>query len=302
MNLYPGEREDKKGDTSFDLCVERGIVAIGWCRLNKHVKTTSPKVYAESAAKIIPRKYRNGKAELEKWRRQFRTLSGMKKGDLVWTKRSRGHFYLNRVLDTEVTPLYGEDYSRNDFGSARKCEWNEVTDDLEVPAEIKRNTRGTIRTVKDPKNKALALSEQLYNELRGDQVLPLRELKGELFDFLAPEDVEDLMGLYLQATKNLLIVPSTSKQATSPVEFLMIDRETGEEVGVQVKTGNQVIHLADYKDAPKKNYFFQERPKSEVVKNGNAVFVEKRELLDFAESNPAMLPDSIRRLMGRLAK
>lgn len=301
MNLYPGERKDKKGDTSFNLCLTKGIVAIGWYRLNQHIRTSSPKKYAESAQTIIPNEYLSRKDEFGKWRRQFEMLGGMKNGDLVWTKRSRGHFYLNRILDSEVALLYGRDFSQNDFGSARRCDWNEVFDDLAVPAEVKRNTRGTIHRIKDPEGKAVALSELLYNEIKGVEVFRPRELRAELFDYLAPGDVEDLVGLFLQAKKNLLIVPSSSKQSTSPVEFLMIDRETGEQVGVQVKTGKQSIKLEDYRDAPERMYFFQQKSKPPVSTDKKRIFIEDKELLDFARDNPTQLPAGIRRLVKRLA-
>ena len=297
MNLYPGG--NTRTNAPFDLCKNNGIVAIGWSEINRHITTTSPVKYAKSAERIIPRAYPKRKGEFEKWRRQFETLAKVEKGDLVWTKRSRGHFFLNRILDSKVTPLNGEDYLRFDFGSGRKCDWNEVNDYTEVPAEIKRNTRGTIRSVKDTKGKALGISERLYNELKREAAFHPRPFRGNWFDFLAPEDVEDIVGLFLQAKKNLLVVPSSSKQSTSPVEFVMITRDNGEEVGVQVKTGEQEINLDDYKDAPKKCYFFQQKPRSEWTGDENTIFIKEKELTDFATRNPNLLPKSLRRLVLR---
>ena len=242
--------------------------------------------------------YDTGKKGLEKWQRAFDILNGMKEGDLVWTRRSRGHFFLTRITGSEAIPLYDNEYQIYDFGSGRSCEWIEVIDELEVPAEVKRNTRGTLHHVRDPKGKARALSEMLYNE-KITEVYHLRELKGDLFDFLSPVDVEDLVGLYLQSKKNLLIVPSTSKQSTPLVEFWMISRESGVEAGVQVKTGNQKVNLGEYRD-PMKYYFFQETGKPKGIRGSNHVFITKEELDEFARHNPDLLPAGIRRLVERL--
>ena len=298
MNLYPGG--NTKTDTPFDLCKNAGILAIGWSKVNRSVRTHSPDVYAKSAERIIPRVYPEGGRELKKWRGQFGILSRVEKGDLVWTKRSRGQYYLNRILDTRVTLLYGDEYQLNDFGSGRRCEWNEVPDDLDVPAEVKRNTRGTIHAVKDPKGTACTTSEQLYNEFRGRDIYRPKKFEGDLFDFLAPQDVEDLVGLFLQVRKKLLIIPSTSKQSMSPVEFLMIDGGSGEEFGVQVKTGNQIINLSDYATSPRKNYFFQAKPRIPTKSDEKTIFIEREELIQFAKEEPNKLPRGIRRRVKSL--
>ena len=300
MNLYPGGREDQKGDTSFNLCLREGVVAIGWSRLNAHVRFNSAKRYFESARVVFSSVYHADESRLEKWEKAFGYLNEIEKDDLVWTKRSKGHYYIDRIMDFEARPLRGEVYTESDFGCGRKCEWNAVVDDLEVPAEVKRDTRGTIHPIKDPTGKALALSEQLYNELNGKEVYHPPELRGELFDFLAPEDVEDIVGIFLQVKKNLLIVPSTSKQSASPVEFLMINRKTGVEVGTQVKTGNQAIKPDAYANGPERIYFFQERGRPRDTLGKRGTLIQKDELARFVMNNPRLLPGSIRRLVRKL--
>ena len=297
INLYPGGK--RKRDIPFDLCHSKGIIAIGWSKLNQQVKTDSAKQYRDGGRAIFQRVYDSGETGLQKFLKQFGNLSKMKRGDLVWTKRSREHYYLNRVTDTKVMPLYGKEFEINDFGSARSSEWHEVPDELDVPADVTRNIRGTIHPVKDPNRKALAVSEILYNEIKGEKVYHPPKLKRDLFHFLAPEDVEDLVGLYLQVIEKLVVIPSTSKKSTSPVEFLMISRETGEEAGVQVKTGDQAISLNNYKD-PITYYFFQENGKPKGVPASNHIFITKKQLLDFANDNLGLLPKGIRRLVERL--
>ena len=243
---------------------------------------------------LIPRLYDS--VELKKWERAITKLKGMNEGDLVWTRKKKGHYYLGRLTDAELKPTYGKEYVRSDIGSARACDWHEVPDDDAVPAAVSRSTRGTIHLVEGGMGKSLVQSQYHFNRLAGRAIFPVGSFRESLFDVLGPYDLEDLVGLYLQVKENLLVIPSSCKHSTPRVEFWMKDRRSGEEVGVQVKSGSQTVDLADYNDESCRLFFFQQagEPPCGEDTTERRIFITPKQLLEFSHENPRLLPTRIR--------
>ena len=61
-------------------------------------------------------------------------------------------------------------------------------------------------------------------------------LNGDLFAAAGPEDLEDLVALYLQE-QGWRTFPSTAKVSMASYEFVLVHHETGHHAGVQVKSG-----------------------------------------------------------------
>jgi hypothetical protein len=73
----------------------------------------------------------------------------------------------------------------------------------------------------------------------------LPQLKSNILGAIGHDDLEDIVGLYLQQAKGWSIVPSTAKKSNPATEFVLRNHE-GKRAYLQVKSGKEKF---DYKNA-----------------------------------------------------
>jgi len=85
----------------------------------------------------------------------------------------------------------------------------------------------------------------------------LRKKSLDIFSLLSSEDLEDVVGLYLQLEKKFVLIPSSRgrNDETLKYEFELMN-EKGERAVVQVKSGNTKINPKEYEKETFKGKIF----------------------------------------------
>jgi hypothetical protein len=123
---------------------------------------------------------------------------------------------------------------------------------------------------------------------------PIRN--SDLFAIAGPEDLEDLVALYLQE-QGWRVLPSTAKVTMASYEFVLVHQETGQHAGVQVKGGG--VCFLDQKVAEDFAVFFVFLANPAAVVAGadpRLIRIGRNEVEGFARRCWALLP---RRLQAR---
>jgi hypothetical protein len=117
---------------------------------------------------------------------------------------------------------------------------------------------------------------------------------GDLFELASPDDLEDIVALYLQ-DKGWSIFPSTAKTSMASYEFVLVHRQTGERAGVQVKSGE--VGSLDQKVASDFDLFFVFLAKVHSIITGDVdriKTIDREELALFAKQNWRLLPKRLK--------
>ncbi|MBM6875916.1 hypothetical protein [Fusobacterium mortiferum] len=115
-------------------------------------------------------------------------------------------------------------------------------------------------------------------------------------NLLSAEDIEEIVGLYLQMEKNLYVYTSTCKNDTSLIEFQLVDKNS-HLYGVQVKSGNETLNADDYFKLSKKMTIFLFASSDDIFnieKYPNIEKIDSKEITLFIEKNLKLLPEKIR--------
>ena len=163
--------------------------------------------------------------------------------DLVWTRDTKGEYYLGRITSDWRYDISSE-YRDADMVNIRSCEWYKVGTVEKVPGKVVSSfiPRATVQAVSN--STVQSYSKFLYNELSESQYYEEDSLVGEdIFSLISDDDCEDLVALYLQYKHNYLVVPSTCKKSTANYEYVLVHRETGESAVAQVKKGNVSLYV-----------------------------------------------------------
>lgn len=271
-----------------DYCIKYGIVGIGWG------------VNPTPARKDDYLKY--GRKEYEKdgpnrgWRKATNAfLFEMSRNHLVWTRTVDGKYYLGRIKGRWK---YYSDKEHADLHmvNTRTVDWQEVGEVSLVPGKIFNSFSrgGTVRHIDD--ETVLQYSMHLYNKLVGKKYYNVERVKiDNIFSMLHPEDLEDVVGLYLQITHDYVLQPSTCKKDTQLYEAKLVSKD-GRRVGYfQVKSGSEDIDCAAfthlrgtvYLFTAMGNYLNQEG-------NRNIVIIDKGDLQEFIIENMKIMTERLR--------
>ena len=275
------DKEKHKDDKEYCLKEEHPLVGIGWGNencldINTYVSKIAPKTADED---------RN-------FRYPYDCISNMSDEDYVWTKIDGLKYALGKIEGDLFI-----DKERPRMGAVRVCKWKNIDFD-DVPGKITNYFVGGGRTlVKMDISKSLEeYCKWLYRGKTGvvDNI--------NLNDLIHYDDLEDLLGLYLQS-KGYYIYPSTNKLASKLIEFELIHKDTRERACIQCKTGNDIVgneifeKFKDYEifisTTMDKNY---NDKKSEGGKGVTTVYTN--ELWDWAYKNFNLLPKRIQKYIS----
>lgn len=289
INIKP---DSQSGLDAPEFCVERQIVGVGW-GINSIPATKDE--YRKLAAAIHSQ-------YLTSWRRATNAvLDGIVVGDLIWTRNRSAVYYLGRIRG-EWEYRQGEEYRLADIANVRSCEWIKVGSMDNVPGSVINSfgPSATVQRVADPS--AALYSSLLFAELTRQEV-PVGTEAGDILGLLSAEDLEDVVAIYLQVTKRLVMFPSTCKKDTMTVECIFADRDTGERVGLQVKSGKTEITLSDYASFAGRMFLFAACGVYVGQPSGECVCLDPSDVREFALSHRRIMPARIQRWLdyaGRL--
>jgi hypothetical protein len=221
-------------------------------------------------------------------------------GDFVWTRDTRGRYLLCRIsgeyrydVSTAATAV--------DVHQVRAADWAPTPlNDLDVPGGVIRCFIGTgesFSRVLDLPARRFTL--YLWETLHGRKPPKLNVTREEILaSYLDPQDVEDLVYVWLQVARGYLALPRSRQRDMPAYEYTMIHREGGRRAIAQVKTGATPVNLAalasaavdeqtdTYAFATSADYVGEESRVTEII--------TMKTLLQFVRDNETLLPPRVR--------
>lgn len=209
----------------------------------------------------------------------------MAPGDHCWAYESRTGEYWCAMVQGAFEYRQGGDFDRHDLHMLRSCKWTCVGTADAVPGAIRRAFAGPFGTV------TALTADKARIERAGRTAFGIIDetLPNDLFEAAGPDDLEDLIALYLQSS-GWRLYPSTAKLSMASYEFIMVHEETGERAGVQVKSG-AVNYLEQSVAGDLDKFFVFLAGQEPRVSGSNLICVLTREdIRDFAIEKRHLLP------------
>lgn len=275
---------------AFDFCVQEQVLGMGWA-----VSSTTPgKLDWEAYETLAAEQY--GTDQLSRVRYLHVNVAP---DDLLWTRDTRGNYYIGRVL-TSWEYLDTPRSRHADVVNVVRCDLRQVPID-EVPGKVVACFRAprTIQGISD--SVATSYSRLIWNNVSGTDHYVVDSIpEAGLFSLLGSETVEDVVFIYLQL-RGWLVVPHSRKIDTMGFEYLVIERNNGTRAIVQVKTGDTPLFLSDYGGLGKV-FLFQANGRYIGESLGNVECLDPSEMLCFVAENLKLMPGVVQRWFGHLAK
>ena len=266
--------------TTFQYCLDNGLLGVGW-RVNTLTKTRNWDDYYKEASRIHDD--RGICKYIHTW---------VRKGDLVWTRDPTGQYYLARVKSSWEYWISQEGIDQDiDIANVFRCVFQKVDLDV-VPGKVVAAFRASRAIQKIDDKRARAYSQYLWNKLSKRQVYEVEKSEfSDIFMMLDAEETEDLLFLYLQS-KGWYVVPNSRRRDMMSFEFIVTNSRNGEKAVTQVKTGEVVLNIDNYRCLPYKVFLFQSNEYYEGAGSENVICVRREELLKFLEERTALFPRS----------
>lgn len=293
-------------DESVKLCLNQKIIGIGW-RVGK--KPSSKDEYMQLGEK----KYGD-----RGWRSAANAiLNRMEIGDLVWFRDTKGIYYLGRITG-EWEYRDNEENRQAGIINIRPVEYYKVGTRI-AGKIINSFIRG--RTVQQIHNDtALLFSKVIYNECSGYRYYQVNKRKDvDIFSLLSAEDLEDVVGLYLQLERDYVLIPSSRgrRDDTIKYEYELLNKKYVknvlnkknekknenkeiEKAFVQVKSGNIIIDPDEYKESEGTYFLFSPAGYKYTIESDTLVTLSKSTIEQFLKKYKKILPLNIRTWMNFL--
>jgi hypothetical protein len=286
MSVYRIHIRPKGGkanpNASFAYCIKKQVLGLGW-QTKSRVSGVSWEAYEKEAKKI----HRDGQLSRVRFLKDK-----IKPNDLIWTRDTKGIYYLAKVVS-------GWEYYTNreaedaDITNVVRCRIVKIRSVCDVPGKVIACFRPsrTIQGIKDPI--AEKYSYYLWNRLSGiaDYKVDAKEFKN-IFTFLDSEQTEDVVFIYLQ-TKGWVVVPNSRKADTMSYEFFLIHKKDHRRAIVQVKTGRTLLDASKWSDSKERVILFQANGFYENVGAKNVECLDPAILEAFVYGNLELMPDNI---------
>ena len=266
-----------------EYCFKNNLFAIGW-PINDSVNSVEE--YLEYA------KNEYSQDTFNKLYYSYNNLNRMKINDFIWVQKDSRNYYLGQV-DSEIS--YTDEHI-HDIGLTRRCsKWKHIDFD-DVPGIVTSYYAGPGKVLEYCKsiNESDDIKQYcvwLYN----DKNYNIAITNG--INLLHYEDLEDLMGLFLQfgyeGTK-YYIHPSTNKLSTKAIEY-ELRNESGEKFGIQCKIGKSKVNEKTLRTLINNGYrIFVCTYGSEEYNNKSITKIPINELWDWAKKHEGLLPKRIK--------
>jgi hypothetical protein len=201
-----------------------------------------------------------------------------------------------------------KDDNYQNISLVRKCSWKKIKPD-ETPGVVIssiHSRNGTLkRILPGDKEKVDALVQYslcLAGKKRSINV-------ADIWSILSSDDQENILGLYLQTEKKLLVYPKTARHDMSAIEYMLTDKD-GNHAVVQCKLGDKYLEEEEVKALAKEYdqvYISQGRAPDKLPKPyrlpKNVEFVSLEDLEKYAKKgkNLKFMPKRIQHIIERFA-
>jgi len=271
-------RPDAEDIDPVDVCIKQEVIGIGW-RVSRKPKNRDD--------------YWNlGKKEYGDvgWSRAAKAICWkMSIGDLVWVRDFYGAYYLGKITG-EWEYRDNPDNLKADIINVRPCKLYRVGTNVAGKIVNCFRPSATVQQIHDPTAELFSIS--VFNKLAGDNIPFPRVKYVDIFSLLSDVDIEDIVGIYLQKTKNYIFVPSSRSRQNSTIayEYQLIDPNTGTPIYVQVKSGNVMLDPQDYYKFPDVYYLFSPAGYVRPSTQKHVICLHREEIEQFLNSAKGILP------------
>ncbi len=240
--MFAGAEEK---DEAVTYCIKNKKMAIGWpCKIaNDDVDEYLEKFKSE-----------------HKWTKKNgnypdsvnRIIYQVKENDYIWTyDKKDGHYYIAKIIDKIAhTPVYQKnDFFSEEFGVYRQVENWYPCEDEEVPGKV-INSLIKGQTLQAVDSCLLEYSRYLYQKKHTNNSNHIFKSDENILDTLKNllhyDDLEDLLGLWLQIDQDYIVFPSTNKQGTKDYEYMLKKKDGSRKAVIQCKTGYSDIDASKF--------------------------------------------------------
>jgi len=229
-----------------------------------------------------------------------RLASEVKEGDLMWTRDSLGQYWLGQITGSWRYDKSPESV-RLDLYNVRPCRWLEKPfRDYDVPGAVVTSFIGATQALRriGDHPAAIRVIEMLWaRESDPTAVIPPVAPEQAMVDLFEPEDVEDLVLLWLQQ-QGWLLIPSSRKHDT-PMYEAALRHPTGELAVVSVKSGHSnpvpIPELAEAAGAARAYAYSTHDKYTAPPGDYDVIAIEHDELITFMSEHSELLPPRVAR-------
>ena len=216
-------------DEATSWCITEGFAGVGWGLWDGR-NNRKWHEYVDD--------YAGEKGKLNGNVRRFHDLAI---GTLIWSRERNGRYWLGRI---EGDWEYRDDETaqRLDLFNLRSTSWHPVGTEDRVPGRVVNAFRSRMTLQRIVDSGARAYSRRAYFHFLEPQA-PVESPGVELVikSYLGPEDLEDLVAVYLQDTLDYLVV--SRLRSTPGYEYVLRNRVTGKTAVASVKSGDTPVDL-----------------------------------------------------------
>lgn len=235
-----------------------------------------------------------------------RLAEDVKENDLIWM-RSEGKYYIARVSAESKWQFCNDAVDMDASNQLSHIDWYPATqfaDEDSVPGAVATAfiMGSTLQRIR--KTGIEAYSMMLYNHVsdktKDSFLYPKPQLslnENNFYSLLQPEDVEDLLCMWLYDEKGYICIPSTNKTATPKYECVLLDPKDGKHIYIQVKKGSLNLDANEYKDLAGEVYLLTtEGNVSNTGKYDNIFTVNPTDIFEFAinPNHSNLVPENVR--------
>lgn len=282
--LWRLQLSPKGGDAdrwlTADLCIEKGLVGMGWPVTDGENRCTKDFEWYRKAADEV---YGPGE-----WSSVWHFAQSMKQGDLVWFRHPEGRYYAAEIIGPWEYRYEGN-YIPADMINIRPARIVEVGLADRVPGKIISCFRPPRTLQKISGGNMLIFTKHLLG-------MPVETVgSDDVLDYLTDQDLENVAAIYLQ-TKGWLLIPGTRRLDTPHYEFVLVNSQTGDRGIVQVKSGRVSLNAIDYEGSVKTFLFAASGNYGDVIPD-NVDAIAPNMLRAFIVENKRLLPAAVVRWM-----
>ena len=304
FNLHVGNIEGYiwNHEQVFDFCLEHSIIGTGWG------------IECEYTVDNFRKEFPNNQGGIK----AMNALEDMRENDLIWTRR-KGIYYLCRVKNNMtyhiskdrqlfekqkkeyaiLNDISYEDLLNADIWNFVECDFCYIGSESNVFGSVVNSMAvgGVTQIVRKGEEALVEYSKRMFNKNSNSKYKYKLELIKDKWKYfwgrINSEELEEIIGLYLQIEKNYGVYTSTCKKSTIQAEFELFDRQTGEKAFLQVK--EYTIDIKQYIDLAKegKVYIFS-NDDFEYEKVNNIIRITRTEVEKFIVKRLKMLPRKIK--------
>jgi hypothetical protein len=297
--------DDKLREEARAHCFAQRLVGLGWGLRGLLAETGEPGQYLETVAGNAEMLRGEWKWNLAVCRQNHRRFAHPdRRGDLVWSRSTISGYWIGKICGPWQ---YGLDpiLTRYDLNQWRACQWFQVGDAANVPGAVRNQFAGpggSFTRMSRGGETLRWLSAEIYRRLSGERLAIDPPHEWDIMANIGHDDLEDLVGLYLQHEHHWCIVPTTAKHATVTTECSLKNAD-GQTAWVQVKAAHAAVpRIADLPDGIDRFFIFEARPQFNVANQPTGLqdrleVVLPNQVLEWANEHRPMLPLPVRMLL-----